>query len=232
MDADLAEFESHMTAGSHHLILFYKPDITQDGPLEDCSGLEFEATPYLSQRPDDSLSFPTGVAALVPRTMGLRVQAHYLNTGAQAVTAHVAVTLHEAAAGTVTQHAGVLFVNEPHIQIAPYQTGVVTHQCALPFDMSMTKAISHMHRHGTKFDATIAGTTLIDTTQWADPPPAVLAPPWQVKGGDTLSFSCTFVNDMAQTLTFGESAATNEMCALVVSFYPVPDASAVTVGCQ
>jgi hypothetical protein len=230
-DAEVSEFESHMTTGSHHLILFYKPDVTQDGPLEDCSGLEFEATPYLSQQPDDSLSFPAGVAALVPKGMGLRLQAHYLNTGAT-VTAHVTVTLHEAAPGSVTDHAGVLFVNEPNIHIPPEQTGVVSHQCHLPFDMKLTRVMSHMHRHGIKFESTIAGSTLFDTTQWREPKPASFSPARQVKGGDLLSFACTFANDMAQTLTFGESAATNEMCALVASFYPLPDASPVTVGCD
>src|SRR5262249_10304104 len=58
---DVGAFESHMTPGSHHLLLFYRPGST-DSALEDCSGLEFAATPYSTQLPDDSLSFPPGVA--------------------------------------------------------------------------------------------------------------------------------------------------------------------------
>jgi hypothetical protein len=101
-----------------------------------------------------------------------------------------------------------------------------------PFDMNLTKAISHMHRHGAEFDATLAGTTLLQTSKWADPPPALFSPPWHAKRGDPRSFSCAYANSTSQTLTFGESAATKEMCALVASFYPLPDASMVTVGCQ
>ncbi len=50
-NAEVTKFESHMTPGSHHLLLFYKKNPT-DGPLEDCSGLEFAATPYSTQLPD------------------------------------------------------------------------------------------------------------------------------------------------------------------------------------
>src|SRR5215831_1905142 len=72
-DAEIGGFESHMTVGSHHLLLFYRDGAT-DGPLEDCSGLEFAATPYSTQLPNDSLSFPSGVAAKLPSTQGFRIQ--------------------------------------------------------------------------------------------------------------------------------------------------------------
>jgi len=36
----------------------------------------------------------------------------------------------------------------------------------------------------------------------------------------------------AQTLTFGESAENNEMCIFGAAFYPLPDSSDVTVGCN
>src|SRR5207237_4126066 len=53
----ISAFESHMTAGSHHMLLFYKDGATNQ-PIEDCSGLEFAATPYGSQQRDDDLAFP------------------------------------------------------------------------------------------------------------------------------------------------------------------------------
>jgi hypothetical protein len=52
-----------------------------------------------------------------------------------------------------------------------------------------------------------------------------------VSAGDPLHFDCTFVNDSAQVLTFGESAASNEMCIFAAAFYPLPEDSQVTVGC-
>ena len=230
-DADVSKFESHMTGGSHHLLLFYK-DGAVDGVDPNCNGLEFAATPYSTQIPDDSLDFPAGVAALVPAKTGFRLQSHYLNTTNKPIEAHVEVKLHLAKPATVTDHAGVLFVPEYMFAIPPNSTQVVNHTCNLPFDMNLLKANSHMHKHGTHFDAKINKEMVFETTTWDEPESAIFAPAKPVKGGTKLDFNCTFVNNSANTLTFGESAETNEMCIFVASFYPVPAGEQVTVGCQ
>jgi Copper type II ascorbate-dependent monooxygenase, C-terminal domain len=231
VDAEVTTFESHMTLGSHHLLLFYKTGVG-DSQIQDCSGLEFAATPYSTQLPDDSVTFPDGVAALVPKDTGLRLQSHYLNTTGQAIDAHVEITFHLAQPGTVKDHAGVLFVVEPKIKVDPMSTGTVSHNCALPLDMNIIKAASHMHKHGTNFVASISGETVFQTTQWDDPKPTYFMPPKAVKAGEPLSFTCTYKNDSPSTLTFGESAQTNEMCIFVSAFYPVADDTQVTVPCQ
>lgn len=229
-DADVSKFESHMTGGSHHLLLFYKDGAT-DGVDPNCSGLEFAATPYSTQIPDDSLGFPEGVAALVPAKMGFRMQSHYLNTTNKPLEAHVEITFHLAKPGTVTDHAGVLFVPHLDLNIPGNSMTVINHTCKLPMNMNLLKAASHMHKHGTHFDAKIGGEKVFETTTWDEPESALFAPAKAVKKGDMLDFNCTFVNNSPNTLTFGESAETNEMCIFVSSFYPVP-AGQTTVGCQ
>jgi hypothetical protein len=222
-----------MTSGSHHLLLFYKNGAV-DAPLEKCSGLEFAATPYSTQLPDDSLQFPAGVAAQITAKTGFRLQSHYLNTTDKPIEAHVEVTFNLAKAGTVTDHAGVLFVVQPKINVPENSDTTIDYACKLPMDMNMIKAGSHMHKHGKHFDATIGETpnleTIVETTQWDEPKPTLFAPAKTLKKGDTLSFHCEFVNNSAVPLTFGESAETNEMCIFVGSFYPVP-AGTITVGC-
>ena len=108
------------------------------------------------------------------------------------------------------------------------QTQVVKHDCAIPFDMNLTRATSHVHQHATHFTSSIGGAMAFETSQWCDLPPALFQPPRSVSGGEPLHFECTFANNGPTPLTFGESAATNEMCI----FYPVPDDSQVTVGCN
>lgn len=228
-DADIQEFESHMTPGSHHLLLFYRDD-AEDGPLEDCSGLEFAATPYSTQLPDDSVAFPEGIAALLPRNKGIRLQSHYLNVSPEPITAQVQVTLHPAEDGTVTDHAGVLFIVQPSISVEPHTTETVTFDCDVPMDMNVLKASSHMHKHGTAFTSTIGGESFYDTETWDEPDPGYFDPPMAVEAGAPLHFECTFQNDSNETLTFGESAASNEMCILVASFYPTP-AGVPTITC-
>jgi hypothetical protein len=48
-------------------------------------------------------------------------------------------------------------------------------------------------------------------------------PPRAVAAGDALHFGCTFVNNSSQVLTFGESAATSEMCVFASAFVPGAD---------
>jgi Copper type II ascorbate-dependent monooxygenase, C-terminal domain len=220
-DAEIGEFESHMAAGSHHMLLFYKQGAT-DSALEDCSGLEFAATPYGSQTLNDSLSFPPGVAALIPGSDGLRIQSHYLNTTMSTINAHVEVIFHLAAPGSVMNQAGVLFVVDTDIDVPPAASTLNSDACTIPLDMNMIRASSHMHRHGTNFTATVNGDSVYDTTAWSDPVPAEFAPPKVFQTGDPLYFACTFDNNGTTPLTFGESALTNEMCIFTASFYPTP----------
>jgi hypothetical protein len=221
-DVEIKTFESHMTAGSHHLLLFYKPGVT-NSPLADCSGLEFAAYPYGSQRPDDSITFPDGVAALVPSTQGFRLQAHYLNASPNAISPTVKVTLHPAAAGTTQYHAGVYFYINTNINIpADGQPHSLSKTCNVQSDMNVLLAGSHMHQHATNFvAATTAGQTLYTTTQWSEPIPSTFAPPLVLATGTKVTFTCTWVNNSGAPLTFGESAQTNEMCIFSGHFYPV-----------
>jgi hypothetical protein len=226
VDAEVSEFESHMALGSHHMLLFYKEGASND-PLEPCSGLEFAATPYSTQLPNDSLSFPPGVAALVPGADGFRIQSHYLNVTSTTITASVKVTLHLAAPGTVQQQAGVLFVVDSDINVppGPAATATVSDDCTIPL-----KVGSHMHQHGTDFVATAAGAPLFQTSNWSDPSPAEFSPPKVLQAGAPLHFACSYLNNSDQPLTFGESALTDEMCILVASFYPTPTGQATIVA--
>jgi hypothetical protein len=229
VDTEVQEFESHMALGSHHVLLFYKQGVTADGPLETCSGLEFAATPYGSQIPNDSLSFPPGVAALVPGSTGMRIQSHYLNTTGSDITAHVEITFHIAAPGTVQNQAGVLFVVDTDINVPPQGKQVDSNDCTIPFDMNILRASSHMHQHGTDFVATVSGSTVFQTTAWDDPKPALFDPAMKLQQGDPLHYACSFTNNSTSPLTFGESALTDEMCIFTASFYPTP-AGQATVG--
>lgn len=229
-DTDIQAFESHMTPGSHHLLLFYK-DNAMDTPLTNCSGLEFAATPYTTQLPDDTVAYPAGIAAALPAKKGIRLQSHYLNTTGQPVEAHVTMTLHAADPATVKEHAGVLFIVQTNIDVGPNSTTDITYDCHLPADMNVLKVASHMHKHGTKFVSTVAGKPFYNTDTWDEPKPTLYDPAMPLKGGDPLHFACTFVNNSPDTLTFGESAKTNEMCILAASVYPVP-AGITTITCQ
>ncbi len=109
------------------------------------------------------------------------MQSHYLNTSGQDITAKVRITFHLAKSGTISAHAGVLFVVEPKILVPPQQTAVVKHDCNLPFDMNLVKVSSHMHKHGTNFVSTIAGRTCSTRPTGMSREPALFNPARAVK---------------------------------------------------
>ena len=221
--AAIHAFASQMTPGSHHLLLFYKPGAA-DGPLADCSGTEFAPGPYGSQRPDDAITYPDGVAAVVAPSDGFRVQAHYLNATAAPLDVTVTIELVRVDDSTVRDHAAILFFSNGSIDVPPGATGVVAKKsCTLPFSVDLVQATGHMHEHGRSFVASAAGITLFSSSVYSDVTPALFDPPLALPSGTVITFACTYDNaDGTAPLVFGDSARTDEMCIFSAQFFPAP----------
>jgi hypothetical protein len=144
----------------------------------------------------------------------------------------VKVKMSVARPGVVSQHAGVIFLNDTDFSVPPTNAPyTVKKSFTLPQDVNILSSSSHMHRRATGFTSGAStGETLFETTEWAEPPPKEYSPPLQLKAGTTLDWSCTYVNDTARPLIFGESAAKNAMCIGVSIFYPVSDVSSPLLG--
>lgn len=227
---DVLRSESFMTPGSHHMFVFYEPGAT-DGPVEDCSGLEYKRTLHTAQTPQHLTSYPEGVGRRVDGSTGLRVAAHYFNSSTKPVEAVLVVKFAVAPTGTVDTLAGSLFFLNPGIYVEPYQTGSATDTCAVPLDIQLIDVVSHMHRFGTGFSSqTGAGEAVYHTTDWDEPKPAVFDPPLAIGAGDSITYTCQYKNVLDTPLTFGESASTNEMCILSGTYFPAPGGQ--TLGCN
>lgn len=223
--------ESHMTAGSHHLLVFYRDGIT-DGAVEECSGLEFSPGPFVTQLRNDRMDYPPGIAAVINAGQGIRLNAHYLNTTSEDISPTVVVTLHRVAANAQYQRAGVFTMTTTKVDILPYESKTIPVECTSPADMNLLSVASHMHRHGVGFRSDVGGQFLYQSATWDDPPRQVFNPSRVIKTGDKIHFECDYVNNSASGLTFGESASTNEMCILFGQFYPYDTEGQVALDCS
>ena len=222
-DAEIAGWEAHMASGSHHMLFLYD-DKNADAPLADCSGLTFGEMAFGAQKTDSSVTYPDGVAALVKGARGFRLVSHYLNATTHDITATVQIVIHKAAAGSVTQHAGVFFLNNISGVVIPAMTDrTIMASWTVPHDLFIVNATGHMHMRTQNLTATADGSMLYQTDSWDNAPLQVYSPPQALKAGSTVSWSCTIHNDTANLLTFGESAQTNEMCIFDGQYYPVAD---------
>jgi len=229
---DIIKHESHMPLGSHHVLLFFKTGATDDS-VQDCSGVEAYPFQYVAQSPNFSMTYPPGIGATIPTSIGFRMNMHYLNTGSTPIHGQDQITMYVAKSGVVTQHAGTIFYQQISIQIPatgkPYTS---TTSCNLSQDVNLLSADSHMHQRATNFVATANGQTLYQTDLWSDPTLSVYAPPIHLASGTPITWSCTYVNDTGSPLTFGESAATNVMCIYQGTVYPITDVTSPVVHCE
>jgi hypothetical protein len=231
VDVHIREFESHMTPGSHHLILNYADGVSGESPgassAAPCSGLAAPTGPFTTQDPDDSYTYPPGIGALLEGTRGFGLNSHYFNARTEPITASVSVTVRRAEPGRVQRQALGLSLVYLEIDVPPHESATVTSGMTLSEDQTMEVLwmVPHMHSRGTHFRVATgkAGENVIYETDDWEVPPVEFQPPLVLRANDSLSYSCTWFNDTEQSLTFGESAANNEMCLLALHYTtPLP----------
>jgi len=222
-DVAVVETESTMTPGSHHMFVFSDSSIPSrdTNAVTDCSGIEFHDFIHLTQTAAASFTYPAGVGKEVKAANGIRILAHYLNAGSQALNGHVSVNMHWVQPSQIQYLAVGMFLNNLLVFVPPGMS-TQSQTFRVPADANVLLAASHMHARGIGFSATTnAGDVIYRGTQWSDPVPQTFAPPLVIKAGASIKWSCTYNNTTGMTLTFGESAAKNEMCILAGIVYPV-----------
>jgi hypothetical protein len=237
-----------MSVGSHHMFAFRlspsDPTTTSFGPnntpgnVGDCpaGGLEFHPFFHTSQTPVQDVIYPQGIGRSLKSTDNIRLNVHYINTTNGTLTAALHVTVDYVDASAVDTLAAEVFLNAVGITVPP-GVSTQTFTSTMPYDIKLLGAGGHMHRRGTHFDAvTVASADptsvrhVYSTDTWDEPVSAGFDPPMDLSSGDTIRWSCSYANNTGQTLTFGESAATNEMCIFGGTYYPAPNGDPIEVN--
>jgi len=232
----IKKWESKMTKGSHHLIVFMTSSaLAPDGTLVDNCGLtgggglgEFPVWSYSSQTPDQEAPMPPGVGMEINAQQHLYVQMHYLNTTNTDLKVHVTINgwtykptdTYMKAAAFVTFYTGI---NIPAGIGQTYDTQQIT--CSnTPVGVKFFAMSTHSHRRSTETMVYDNGQQILDSTNWEHPVIKNFqtdAPTWnyyEFKG--QLSYRCTYKNDLAKAVHTGDSADTDEMCMAVGYFFP------------
>jgi hypothetical protein len=246
-DIAIVKTQSTISRGVHHMYAFQipaeqaafnptpagfpapTPPFTPDGkktPIFDCPSGGFEFHPYfhLTQRGDDTITYPEKTGRSLKATEAIRYNVHYLNTGVSPITISASVVVNYVKPTDVEQLAAGIFVFAATLQV-PTGTSTKTFSYPVSQDMSFLQVTGHMHRRGTHYEARVRGAggdvrPLYSNDSWDEPPTLTFAPPFSLKQGDVIEYSCTFNNETGATLTYGESAQTNEMCNLFGVFFP------------
>jgi hypothetical protein len=237
------QMHNQLGPGSHHLIV-YKDDMTtaeQTTPFN-CEPFTGALNPsgmvapiMITQRADDPLFLPPGVAYTMNADQMMRVEMHYINSTDEPIEVMATVDLYAAPEGSIRDEANILFIGSPDIDIAPGAM-VTLEQYFTPsrarLDLSGTKFFAitgHTHQYGTDMQVAIAAANGGATTsvyapenfKWDEPETQVHSPEFELPAGNQagFQFKCSYHNTSGQRVGFGESA-NDEMCFFWAYYYP------------
>ena len=231
-----------LSLGSHHLIV-YKDDMATAEQLTpfDCQPFTGALNPsgmvapiMITQRADDELYLPDGVAYTLGANQMMRVEMHFINSTDQPIQVTARVDLYAAPEGSIHDEANILFIGSPDVSIPAGQT-VTLEQFFTPsrasLDLTGAKFFAitgHTHQYGTDMQVSTAPTNGGTRTSvyapspfaWNEPLTQTHKPEFEIPSGQGgFDFKCTYTNTSAATVGFGESA-TDEMCFFWAYYYP------------
>jgi hypothetical protein len=226
-----------ISSSSHHMIV-YRTNATEEQTTP------FNCTPFLdtldpakgaplvvTQKYDDLLPLPEGVAFSLDPNQMIRIELHYINTTGSPVDVSATASFETIPESEFQHEADFLFVGNVDISLPP-QSAVTVGPTWFPipseFDGSKVFAITgHTHRFGTNVTVSTApaesgpDTSVYDVAgwKWDEPETVQHSPPFELGANSGFRFTCEYQNTSNQNIGFGESA-NQEMCFFWAYYYP------------
>ena len=233
----VGEWDSQMSPGSHHFIL-YRADTdgqaTAQGVLSNpgCTqGFGGSSWLYTMGAPRGHLAMPDAVAMELTPHEKIDFDMHYINTTSEPIQAHIALNVNKVKAA-MYQKADAEVSFNVGIAIPPMGTQTVTGTCPNVPGANYFLMQTHMHKHGTLATVNVVHANgmmeeVVHTTNWDSPDVKEWhsAPFLTLGSGDHFQYSCSYKNDTNQLITVGTSAAVNEMCMMETYFFPATGAT-------
>lgn len=227
-ELDVKYWESVMTQGSHHFILYRTDNDPVPAGTMDQNGCTtgFQNWIYSSAQPHIDLQIPEGVAMVLGANQRVSFDMHYINTGDEAL--QVQVKLNAIFATGKFEKAASLISYNTGIFLQPHAAGTASGDCTPGNGAKFFYMLTHTHRRGklATISRTLAsgmmGETIVKSTDWEVPEEKKwLTDPYETfKQGEKIHYECDYMNDLDTLVTAGPSAQTNEMCMAIMYYFP------------
>ncbi|MCA9648025.1 MAG: hypothetical protein KC492_45345 [Myxococcales bacterium] len=240
--------ETRFTSGSHHVLLYRTqytsiPTQKQDGTqvdtsdVFDCSDGATNGWDVLdviggSQNAEGGTfsEFPDNVAMRVEPNTVLMINAHYINTTQKPIEPLVKINLETIPDSQVEHEGGILFYYNIFIRANGMAKSQARMRCAVPNDITLLNAQSHMHARGVDYSAEILqegkeAQPLYQNDRWENVPVKTWDSGLAIQGGSQIDYRCHYDNPEERTAWQGPRT-TDEMCMFIGAYYPAtPGAS-------
>lgn len=222
---------------SHHMIVYRVNDTVEQPTPFDCKPFTDTLDPtkgsplMITQKKDEVLALPPGVAYSLEPFQMVRIEMHYINPTKDAVSLTSTTSMAQMADADFQNEADFLFIGSPDITLPARQKttlGPAFFPVPADFlDVNFFAITGHEHQLGTNVRVSIAknrddvGTPVYDIPnwQWNEPSTAMQHPTFKIPDGGGFRFTCEWNNTTDKTVKFGESA-NSEMCFFWAYYYP------------
>lgn len=225
-----------LAEGSHHMIVYRVDDTVEQPqpfpcvPFTDTLDSTKGSPLIVTQKPDDLLTLPPGVAYTLAADQMVRLEMHYINPTSHERTVSATSTFVPIRDDDFHDEADFLFIGNPDISLRPHATGKLKTFFALPSDYAQAKFFAmtgHEHQLGTNVQVSLAtsksdpGTPVYDVPgwTWSEPATVTFPTPFVVPENGGFTFTCTWNNTTDDYVGFGESVK-DEMCFFWAYYYP------------
>ncbi len=243
----LDRVESHASKNTHHMNVYVGLFSVVDAVLGEGTGevylghkvgsydcnelgdlMELAIPIYPSQREEQIVELPAGVAMPSLAPLVLVMEHHYINLSEKDVMINAALNMHRIPENEVEQILSSFYGAPLDLDIPANTQKTEARTCVVDRDINIIALSTHSHEKGECFTinefegptSTIAPSPLYVNKEWQQPPVLQYAAnEWQLKAGEGLHYACHYYNDEDRSLYFGPSAS-DEMCIFVAIGYP------------
>ena len=231
----ITRIRTKLSTGSHHMIIY-----RSDAPAEQLDPQK--CTPFtetlaggnvplmITQVPTDQLQLPNGVAFKLGAHQMIRIEMHFIDYTKDPITPNGEVNFDTVDKSLVHDEADLLFYGNPDFSIPKGKSYSTPWKFLDVWPGTKIFALTgHTHGLGKSVDIAVSDGTITDTPSliypgdtpfsWSEPPLEQFNPPLEFAAGQGFQYRCTWLNDTATTVGFGESA-TKEMCFFWAYYYP------------
>jgi hypothetical protein len=228
------EIYNVLGATSHHFIV-YKVNDTEERPEpHPCNPFTDTLNDpplMITQRAEDRLTLPEGVAYTIAPNQMIRLELHYINVSAAPQMAEATSTFVTMPSEEVEYEADIMFLGDTNISIPPMSEATLGPsfiQLPARFDgVSYFAITGHEHQWGTNVYVEVAesagapGTAVYDLPVflWDEPETVTYDPPLEIPDGGGFKLTCEWNNLSDEQVGFGTSVD-DEMCFMWAYYFP------------
>lgn len=220
-------------ATSHHFIVYQVDDQVERPEPYPCSPFEGSGSSsnllMITQKADDRLRFPNGVAYELQPGQMIRLELHFINVSAAPQMAEATSTFETVDEDAVEFEAGIEFLGGGVPSIPPMSTSSVNHIVGVDPALESVKFFAitgHQHKLGTNVLVNLVDADRnlvqpvydVENFTWDEPETTRHDPPFQIPPGGAFDLTCDWNNTTDAPVGFGTSVD-DEMCFFWVYYY-------------